>query len=155
MQHRVESATLSAMRGEAAAREPEHLVLYDGTCDFCDRSVQAILAADTSEEFHFAPLQGPTAAAVRVRHPELPTDLDGVIYVDRSHGDERIYARSEAAFRIAARLPGRRWIAAFGMLPRWLTDLVYRAVAHNRHRISRALGACPLPPPAARARFHP
>jgi predicted DCC family thiol-disulfide oxidoreductase YuxK len=143
------------MRGDDAAREPAHLVLYDGTCRFCDRSVQAILGADTTGIFHFAPLQGPTAAAIRTRHPELPTDLDSVVYVDRSSGEERVYARSEAAFRILARLPGRRGLAALAILPRWLTDLAYRAVAHNRRRLSRALGACPLPPPAARARFHP
>ena len=137
-----------------AARVPEHLVLYDGTCGFCSRTIQWIVEADRREQFHFAPLQGPTAAAIRARHPDLPTDLDSVIYVDRSHGDERVFVRSDAAFRIAERL-GRLpfWLRWSTHLPRWLTELGYRAVARGRHRLSNALAPCPLPPPTARARF--
>src|SRR5262245_37570532 len=122
---------------DAAAQEPEHLVLYDGTCGFCDRTVRGILDADRAGTFHFAPLQGPTAAAVRARHPGLPTDLDSVLYVDRSNGTERVYARSEAIFRICARLPGQTWIARLGILPRWLTDAAYGVVARHRHRLAR------------------
>ena len=138
-----------------ASAVPEHVVLYDGTCGFCDHSVQTILRADPAGVFHFAPLQGPTAATIRTRHPDLPADLDSVVYVDRSHGDERVYARSEAIFRISARLSHRRWVAWLGMLPRWLTDAAYALVARHRHRISAMLGACPAPPATARARFLP
>jgi predicted DCC family thiol-disulfide oxidoreductase YuxK len=138
------------------ARAPEHLVLYDGTCGFCNRTVQWILDADRVGRFHFAPLQGATAAAIRDRHPGLPTDLDSVLYVDRSSGDERVFVRSDAAFRIAERLGALpSWLGWTSHLPRWLTDLVYRAVARSRHRLSRALAPCPLPPPTARARFLP
>jgi predicted DCC family thiol-disulfide oxidoreductase YuxK len=139
-----------------AAGEPEHLLLYDGTCGICHRTVQWILAADPEGRFCFAPLQGATAAAVRRRHPELPTDLDSVIYVEREAGAEHAYARSDAVFRIAARLDrAPAWIGWAARLPRWLTDLGYRALAWNRHRLSRALGACPLPSDATRARFLP
>src|SRR5260221_8511304 len=109
-----------------AAGEPEHLVFYDGTCGVCHRTVQWILAADAEGRFRFAPLQGSTAAAVRRRHPELPTDLDSVIYVEREAGTERAYARSDAVFRITARLgrmPG--WMRGAARLPRWLPALRY------------------------------
>jgi predicted DCC family thiol-disulfide oxidoreductase YuxK len=139
-----------------AASAPEHLVLYDGTCGFCDRTVQWILDADRDQRFHFAPLQGPTAAAVRARHPGLPTDLDSVLYVERSAGDEHVFVRSEAALRIAERL-GRlpSWLRWMRHLPPGLTDLAYRTVARRRHRISRALGTCAVPSAAARTRFLP
>jgi predicted DCC family thiol-disulfide oxidoreductase YuxK len=138
------------------APAPEHLVLYDGSCGFCDRTVKWILDADRDARFHFAPLQGPTAAASRARHPDLPTALDSVLYVERSAGNERVFARADAVLRIADRL-GRlpRWLRWVRRLPHVLTDLPYRPVALLRHRLSRTLGACPLPASAARARFLP
>ena len=139
-----------------ATPAPEHLVLYDGTCGFCDRTVKWILDADHDERFHFAPLQGPTAAAIRSRHPDVPTDLDSVLYVERSAGDEQVFVRSDAVLRIADRL-GRlpAWLRWLRHIPRGFTDLAYRPVARLRHRISRAVGACPLPSAATRARFLP
>jgi predicted DCC family thiol-disulfide oxidoreductase YuxK len=34
------------------------VLLYDGLCGFCDRTVQFILARDAGGPMHFAPLQG-------------------------------------------------------------------------------------------------
>jgi predicted DCC family thiol-disulfide oxidoreductase YuxK len=136
--------------------EPEHLVLYDGTCGFCQRTVQWVLREDARGVFRFAPLQGATAAAVRTRHPDLPLDLDSLVYVERSGGTERTYTRFDAVFRICGRLGGSwAWLGWLRLLPHVLTDPFYRAFARNRHRVSRALGACPLPPPSAQARFLP
>ena len=135
--------------------EPAHLVLYDGDCGVCTHTVQWVLGADPDGRFHFAPLQGPTAAAIRARHPALPNDLDTMLYVDRSTGTERVFTRSDAVFHVAERLTRRpAWLAWAAHLPRWLTDFGYRLFARNRHRVSRAL-ACPVLPPAARARFLP
>ena len=144
------------MPPEDVPSDAVHLVLYDGTCGFCDRTVQWIMAADRRGEFHFAPLQGPTAAAVRARHPELPYDLDSVVYVDRSSDAERVYDRADAIIRIGRRLGGRAsWVVVLDALPRALANAGYRLIARLRHRISGALGACPLPPATARARFLP
>jgi predicted DCC family thiol-disulfide oxidoreductase YuxK len=132
-----------------------HLVLYDGNCGFCAHTVQWILAADPAGRVRFAPLQGPTATALRARHPELPTDLDSVVYVDRSHGDERVSWRSDAVFRIARLLGRWRWLELFAWLPRAVTDLAYRPIARHRQRLSRAMGTCPAPSPALQARFLP
>jgi predicted DCC family thiol-disulfide oxidoreductase YuxK len=134
------------------ASAPQDLVLYDGTCGLCSRTVQWVIDADRDGRFHFAPLQGATAEAVRARHPDLPADLDSVLYVDRSAGDERVYVCSDAVFRIARRL-GRMpfWLAWLSHLPRWLTDVGYRAVARGRHHL---FASCPLPT-AVRARFLP
>ncbi len=144
------------MPSDVAPDGPVHLVLYDGTCGVCERSVQRILARDRRGLFHFAPLQGPTAAAIRARHPELPHDLDSVLYVDRSDGTERVYLRAAALAHVLDRLGGGRgWRLLFRLLPHAVADAAYRLFARNRHHVSRALGACPFPPDAARARFLP
>lgn len=144
------------MAGLDAGRVPPRLVLYDGVCGFCNRAIQRLLAADPSGALRFAPLQGPTAKALRRRHPEIPESIDTLVYVTHEDDGEHVFQRSEAIFRIAADLDGPwRRLAWLRILPRWLTDLGYRLFARSRYRLFGRLDACPAPPPEHRARFLP
>ncbi len=134
---------------------PPKLVLYDGVCGLCDKSVQWLLAHDPEGTLHFAPLQGETAAAVRARHPEVPDEIATIVFVERGADGERVFLRSRAAFRIASHLPGPvRWLALLRVFPRFLTDLAYRLVAAVRYRVWGKLDQCRVPTPSERARFH-
>jgi len=134
---------------------PRHLVLYDGECGVCSRVVRWLIDTDRHGILHFAPLQGATATELRQRWRDLPTDLDSVIYVERSPAGERVSWRSEAFFRLCRVLGGPwRAVAALGWLPRPLTDAVYKAFARRRH-VFGGPPACRLPSPAERARFLP
>jgi len=140
----------------ASPHLPPRLVLYDGVCVFCNRSVQWLLAADRGARLHFAPLQGETAAGLRRRHAEIPSDIDTIVYVESVDGRERVSLRSEALFRIHAALELRsRWVPLVRRLPRWCTDLAYGLFVRFRYRLFGKLAACPLPPPELRGRFLP
>ncbi len=129
---------------------PERLVLYDGACGLCHHAVRALLKRDRQQRLWFAPLQGETAGQVRTRHPELPTDLSSVAYVDSG----RLWLRSAAFFRMARALPYPSRAASWlWIIPRPLTDLVYRGVAAIRYRVWGELETCSLPSPEQRARF--
>jgi predicted DCC family thiol-disulfide oxidoreductase YuxK len=131
-------------------------VLYDGECGVCSRLVRWLLAADRQGLLRFAPLQGATAAELRRRRPDLPADLESIIYVDRSSGVEVVSWRSEAIFRICHLLGGRwRAVAALAWLPRSATDAAYAAFARRRHLLAAPNAACPLPPAAEGQRFLP
>jgi predicted DCC family thiol-disulfide oxidoreductase YuxK len=131
---------------------PARIVLYDGVCGFCNGSVRWLAAHDRDARLHYAPLQGETAAALRARHPEIPTALETIAYVEE---DGRVSMQSAAVFRVLRELPAPwRWIAALrGLLPRALWDAAYRAFARRRYRWFGRLEACPIPPPALRARI--
>jgi predicted DCC family thiol-disulfide oxidoreductase YuxK len=137
----------------AAAR----LVLYDGVCGFCNGSVRWILRRDREGRLHFAPLQGATADALRRRHPEMPASVAAIAFVAASAGEERVWLRSAAVFRILRELsPPWRWLAALRWLaPAALYDRVYDAFARRRFRWFGRLAECPVPPAAVRARFLP
>lgn len=133
---------------------PPPIVLYDGECGVCSHAVRWLLDADHHQRLRFAPLDGDTAATVRARHPELPADLDSLVYVERTSAGERVSWESEAVFHLCADLGGWwRLVSWLNVLPRALTDAGYRAVARNRHRASSGLGVCALPP--GRSRFLP
>jgi predicted DCC family thiol-disulfide oxidoreductase YuxK len=130
---------------------PARIVLYDGVCGFCNGSVRWLASHDRGARLHYAPLQGETAAALRARHPEIPTALETIAFVE----EDRVSMQSAAVFRVLRELPAPwRWFAALrGLLPRALWDAAYRAFARRRYRWFGRLDACPIPPPALRARI--
>jgi predicted DCC family thiol-disulfide oxidoreductase YuxK len=130
-----------------------YLVLYDGNCGLCDRSVQWLLVRDRGRLLHFSPLQGETAReVVSIREP-----FETIVLVERLE-DGRIVVRerSRAFLRIFALLGGF-WgcVSWFRVLPAFLTDLPYRLIARIRYRVWGRLDACRMPAPEDRDRFLP
>ncbi len=129
------------------------VVLFDGHCSFCNRTVRWVIRRDRTAHFRFAPLH--SAAAHRIlaqADPELnPGALpDAMILVD----GKGIHFASTAALRIARRLRFPWPFAAAALLvPRPLRDAAYRAFARNRYRWFPRVDSCPLPPPEIRERF--
>jgi len=129
------------------------VLLYDGVCGFCNKSVQLILDHDQRGEMRFAALQSDYGQAVIERHPEL-RGVDSVVYVESRAGGERIYTRSDAALKVAAYLGGFWKIFLVAqVLPRGLRDYGYDLFARNRYRLFGKYDTCMLPPPEVRSRF--
>jgi len=129
------------------------VLLYDGVCGFCNKSVQMILDHDRRGEMRFAALQSGYGEAVVGRHPEL-RGVDSVVYVERTPGGERVHVRSDAALKVAAYLGGLWKVFLLArVVPRGLRDYFYDLFARNRYRFFGKYDACLLPPPEVRARF--
>jgi predicted DCC family thiol-disulfide oxidoreductase YuxK len=132
---------------------PELLVLYDGECGLCDRSVRFLLDKDRERNLVYAPLQGATAATLLDRHPDLE-GMDSIVFVRKTEGGEEVFAFSSAVAEICRELPwpwkGLRLLVLF---PRPLRDFVYRAVAKRRLRFFGGAEACRLPTLGEKERF--
>jgi predicted DCC family thiol-disulfide oxidoreductase YuxK len=139
------------------AQLPDRIVFYDGVCAFCNGAVRWMIERDAGARLRFAPLQGETAALLRAeRAGEFPADIDTMVFAERSGDEVRLWVRMQAALRILETLdaaPGWRWLLR--ALPGPLAELAYRIFAALRYRTFGRLDACPLPPPALRARFLP
>lgn len=77
------------MRGDQVDEMGKNIVFFDGTCGFCQWSVQFIYKYDRKERFFFAPLQGSTAKKILAHNSELITKLDTLVLVEISKGKER------------------------------------------------------------------
>ncbi len=136
---------------------PSAILLYDGTCGFCARSVQFVLAHERHRRtLKFASLQSATGQDVRRRHPEL-SDVDSVIWLESGDapGAERAYTRSAATLRVMRYLGGA-WgaLAAIGgIVPRGIRDALYDLVARHRHELLSDGESCLVPTADQRARF--
>jgi predicted DCC family thiol-disulfide oxidoreductase YuxK len=136
----------------ADAALPDDVLLYDGVCGLCAAAVQWILDHEASSALRFAPLQGETAARLRAAYPDIPENIDTVVYVDGG----RAYLRSKALLRVSRHLRAPwRWGYHLRWLPALVLDVGYRLVASVRYRIWGKLDECRLPTPAERARFLP
>ncbi len=135
-------------RRTAMATQP--IILFDGDCNLCDRTVRFIVRRDPAGRCRFAALQ--SEAARRLLQPLGidPKSLQSLgLWVEGG-----FYTQSEAALRIAGFLPGPwRLLSALRMIPRPVRDWVYGLVAHNRHRWLGRQPRCGLPPPELRDRL--
>lgn len=130
---------------------PPFLVLYDGACGLCSRTVSWLAARDRDRRLAFAPLQGETAAGLRSLRPEIPAGLDTVVYLEGGG----LFLRSRAFLHLSRHLSRPwRWAYHLRRLPAPPLDLAYRLVARLRHRLAGPSGACPVPAGAA-GRFLP
>ncbi|QDU68147.1 thiol-disulfide oxidoreductase DCC family protein [Engelhardtia mirabilis] len=134
---------------DVAAGRP--LVLYDGDCGLCERSVQFILERDPKERFVFAPLQSQLARDLIRSIGADPDRLETIVLRDEAG---RMHLRSGAALRIAARLRAPWPLLAAGLvLPPLLRDGVYKWIARRRLRWFGSADSCRLPDPKRPARF--
>ena len=143
-------ATAEAVKQDPAEAGP--LMLYDGVCGLCAKSVRWILHHERDHAIRFAPLQGETAAALRAKHPEIPEQLSTVVFID---GD-RVHLRSKAFLHMTKHLTAPwRWMHAFRWWPAVLGDLGYRIVAALRYKLFGKHDSCEIPSPEHRLRFLP
>ncbi len=132
------------------------ILLYDGVCGLCNRSVQFILRHDRAGVFRFASLQSNLAASILTRHGLQPERLDTVYLVLHYESPgESLLARSDAVVSVLKRLGGI-WGPlgiVFNIFPRALRDWMYRLVARHRYQMFGKYDACPVPTAETRARF--
>lgn len=130
------------------------VLLYDGVCGFCNRSVRTIIRLDPAGPLRFAALQSVFAKAIVERHPEIG-NVDSMVFVDDpGQPSERVAVRSGAALRVADYLGGPwRVLKVAHVIPAPLRNWLYDRFAAIRYRVFGKYDSCPLPPPEVRARF--
>jgi predicted DCC family thiol-disulfide oxidoreductase YuxK len=137
-------------RGSDDADGP--VVLFDGHCNLCNGAVRFVLEHDAAGTFRFAALQSEAGARLLRGRGQVPASADpeSVVLVE---GPE-VHWRSDAALRIARRLDGA-WPLAYGLVvvPRFIRDAIYRAVARRRYRWFGRTEVCRLSEPGHAGRF--
>jgi predicted DCC family thiol-disulfide oxidoreductase YuxK len=127
----------------------DRIVVFDGVCNFCSRSVGFILRHDVHRRLRFAALQSEIGRALLEKNGIEPTDAQTFLLVDGDH----VYVRSDAALEIARHLGSWRFLRVFGILPRGLRDWMYSVLARNRYRWFGRRETCFVPTPEQRSRF--
>ncbi len=136
------------------------LVIYDGHCGLCNRSVRWLLRRDRHDRLRFAPPESARVAELLARlgfdAPDAASGPGTILVVLHPGAPlEQALLRSDAVVALLGELP-RPWPAlgvALRLIPRPLRDLGYRLIARWRYRVWGRLECCPLPAPGQRERF--
>jgi len=125
-------------------------ILFDGVCNMCNGFVRFVIARDPSGHFRFAPLESNAAAALLRERGVTDPLPDSVVLVEQ----EGVFVRSDAPLRILRRLRFP-WPLAYALIviPRFIRDRAYDAIAARRYRWFGRREACLVPTPELRRRF--
>lgn len=118
----------------------QDIILFDGTCAYCNSWVKWIAKRDVGHRFDFAPLTSEAGVTLRNKHG-IPDHLDSIVLVQ----GEAAFTRSDAAWRVLRTLPGNAiWAALLRLVPRPVRNWGYDLLAKNRHRLGMT-DQCELP----------
>ena len=121
------------------------IVIFDGECHLCDRSVQFVLKKDKNTVFRFCTLQYAKANNL------ILTETDSVILMDKNI----LYMKSKAGLKILNYLGGLYRLISYllSVIPTNLADVVYDFIAKNRYKWFGKYDECMIPQKGWKDRF--
>lgn len=127
----------------------KRIILFDGECNFCDKSVQFIIKRDPNANFHFASLQSKIGKELLSQY-NVPNNINSLVLIE----NHQCFFKSSAALRVCKKLKGAwKLLYVFVIVPKPLRDGVYSIIAKNRYKWFGKNNKCLLPSPEERQRF--
>ena len=122
--------------------EPAPVLIFDGECALCSRSVRFMLCHERRPGIvRFAPMQAEAARDLLRAHGFDPDAMESVVFIEGGHA----HVRSRAVLRLMAHLRAPwRWGRALAIVPGFLLDPLYRLLARNRYRVFGRVDRCVL-----------
>ncbi len=125
------------------------VILFDGVCNLCNKSVQFVIKRDPNALFSFASLQSSFGTAV-LEQFDLPADTFNSFILLQ---DGKLYTRSTGALKVLTQLKKWKWASMLLIVPKFIRDAVYNLVATNRYKWFGKKDECWIPTPELKARF--
>ncbi len=126
------------------------IIIFDGDCSFCNRSVVFVLNNDKTETIHVCSGNGSTAKKL-IQEYHISDDLKKtIVYVN----DNQVYYRSSAVLHICKKMKGLYPLAfLFIVVPPFIRDTVYDFIAKHRKKIIKKEYTCANAPSKFRNRI--
>ena len=126
------------------------IILFDGVCNLCNRSVNFIISKDKKDVFRFATLQSDIGMSLMSQHGINTTKTDSVILIDTNEYHER----SSAILQIVKNLSGGYALLYFFIIvPKCIRDWGYDYIAKNRYKWYGKKDSCMVPTPELVSKF--
>ncbi len=116
------------------AKKRSLIVLFDGDCAICSRTIHFITQRAPADHFEFIPLKSDNAKKMLTPWSIDPEKIDSVLLIENNN----VYGKSTAILRIMKHLKGL-WpvLWFFIIVPPPLRDYLYDRFAQHRHRFSK------------------
>ena len=113
----------------------ERIIIFDGLCALCNRSVDILIKLDKRRLFKYTSLQ-----YVKTLH--LNDNIQSIVYIENGQA----YYKSTAILKILRSLGGI-WVytTIFYIIPPLIRDFIYDLIAKYRYKIFGKLATCRMP----------
>jgi predicted DCC family thiol-disulfide oxidoreductase YuxK len=131
--------------------ENKQLILFDGVCSLCNRSVQFVIKHDKNNKFVFTALQSDVGIRI-IKDFNIDTrKTDSILLYTPDKG---LSIRSTAALNIAKhlRFPINTLII-FKVIPNFIRNWIYDLIARNRYKWFGRMDDCMVPTQEIKAKF--
>lgn len=126
------------------------IILFDGVCNFCNRTIRIIIKHDKTDKFKFAQLQSDSAKELLFKQGLNQKELNSVILIE---GDQ-VYTKSDAVIRIAHQLTGwPRYFYFTKWIPQVIRNFFYDLIATYRYRLFGKQINCVVPDKKVQDKF--
>lgn len=133
---------------------PEHknIVLFDGICNLCNKSIIFIIKRDYKDVFRFAPIQSEIGKKLISTLKIDTVKVDSILlYIPKN---EKLHTKSNAVLRIAQELKFPYNICScFLIFPAFLRNSVYDYIAKKRYNWFGKQNTCMIPTPDLNKKF--
>lgn len=131
--------------------ENKKIIIFDGVCNLCDKSVQFIIKHDKNDVFRFVALQSDLGQQIINYIGINISKIDSIILYEPGIS---YYYKAEAALKIAKYLGGiYSFFGLFSIIPNSISNLVYDYIAKNRYKWYGKKDNCMVPSPEMKAKF--
>lgn len=130
--------------------ERHGIILFDGVCNLCNRSINFIIRKDKKDYFRFAPLQSEIGKSLLGKYHLSFRENESVILIE----PENAYRKSDAACRVLKHLPGIWKMLSWSIIvPKPIRDSIYDYIASHRYHWFGRRNTCRIPSPEEAVKF--
>lgn len=127
------------------------LVIFDGGCVLCNRSVKYLLSVDKEKSLLFTSFGSPLISGKETDMILKDSSPESLIYVN----NKGVYSESDAALEIAKAIGTFKLLVFTGkLLPRFLRNFIYRIIARYRYSWFGKTNQCIVPSRKDEGRFY-
>ena len=129
--------------------QKQPILLFDGECGFCNKSIQFFLKHEKNKKMHFVPLQSEIGKQLRA-YFEISDKIDSIILIK----EHSAYIKSCAALRLTPFMKGAwQLMMVFVIIPPFIRNIFYDLIAKNRMKFFGRVESCQLLPKDDKERF--
>lgn len=127
------------------------LVIFDGGCVLCNRSVGYLLKADYEKKLLYTSFGSSLFSALKLEGQVKRNPTQSLIFIN----NDGIFTESDAALKIAETIHIPRLLVRLGWLtPRFLRNFIYRIIARYRYSWFGKTNQCIVPSREDAGRFY-